>query len=188
MLCVPRGPLRDTILHDHHDAAVSGHRGFAKTLASFRRSYFLPTLRKDAEDYAKSCDAFQRAKALRQPRNGLIRPYPPPMKKWEVVFMDFLFYLPVTSSGASGIAVIVDKLSRQAHFLSVPFKFDTVDLAHLYLHEVYRHHGLPRVLISDRDVRFTSLFWTPLMKRQGVNLNLSTVYHPQSNHSPTSGS
>jgi hypothetical protein len=72
--------------------------------------------------------------------------------------MNFVFYLPVTSSGKSGIAVIVDKLSRHAHFLSLPLKFYAVDLAHLYLHEVYRHHGLQRMLISDRDVRFTSPF------------------------------
>jgi GNAT superfamily N-acetyltransferase len=87
--------------------------------------------------------------------------------------------LPVTSIGKSGIAVIVDKLSRPAHFLSLPPKFDAVDMAHLYIHEFYRHHGLPRVLISDRDVRFTSLFWTALMKRLSVSLNLSTAYHPQ---------
>jgi hypothetical protein len=93
--------------------------------------------------------------------------------------MEFVFDLPVPSSGKSGIAVIVGELSRQAHFLNLHPKFDAVDLAHLYLHEVYRHHGLPRVLISDRDVRFTSLFWTALMKRLGVKLNLSTAYHPQ---------
>jgi Integrase zinc binding domain len=79
MLRVPRGPLRDTILNDHHDAAVSGHRGFAKTLSSIRRSYFWPTLRKDAEGYVKSCDACQRATFLRQPHGGLVRPFPPPM-------------------------------------------------------------------------------------------------------------
>jgi hypothetical protein len=73
--------------------------------------------------------------------------------------MDLIFDLTVTSSGKSGIAVIVDTLSRQAHFLSFPPKFDAVDLVHLYLYEVYRHHGLPRVLISDIDVRYTSLFW-----------------------------
>jgi hypothetical protein len=85
----------------------------------------------------------------------------------------------VTSGGKSGIAVIVDKLSRQPHFLSLPPKFDAVYLAHLYLDEIYRHHGLPRVLISQRDFRFTSLFWTALMKCLGVKLNLSTAYHPQ---------
>jgi hypothetical protein len=101
---------------------------------------------------------------------------PPPMKKWEVIYMDLVFNFPMNSSGKSGIAVIVDKLSRQAHFLSLPPNFDAVDLAHLYLHEVYHNHGLPRVLISDRDVRFTSLFWTALMKRFGAKLNLSLAY------------
>jgi GNAT superfamily N-acetyltransferase len=100
-------------------------------------------------------------------------------EEWEVIYMYFVFDLPVNSSVKKGIAVIVDKLSRQAHFLRLPPKLDAVDLAHLYLHEVYRHHGLPRVLISDRYVRFTSLFWTALMKRLGVKLNLSTAYHPQ---------
>jgi transposase InsO family protein len=174
-----QGPLRDTILHDNHDAAVSGHRGFSKTLSFIRSSYFSPTLRKDAESCAKYCDTCQRAKAFRQPRGGLSRPFPPQMKKCEVISMDFVFDLPVTSSGKSGIAVIVDKLSRQAHFLSLPPKFDAVYLAHLYLHEIYRHHGLPRVLISDRDVRFTSQFWTALVKRLGDKLNLSTAHHPQ---------
>jgi hypothetical protein len=120
VLFVPRDPLFDIILHDHHDVAVSSYRGFAKTRSSIRRSYFWPALRKDAESYVKSCDACQRAKDLRKPRVGLIRPFTPPMKKWEVITMDFVFDLPVTSSGKSGIAVIVDKMSRQAHLLSLP--------------------------------------------------------------------
>jgi hypothetical protein len=71
------------------------------------------------------------------------------------------------------------KLSRQARLPSLNSNIDSVDLAHLYLHGVYRNHGLHRVLISDRNVRFTSLFWTALMKRLGVTLNLSTAYHAQ---------
>jgi hypothetical protein len=93
--------------------------------------------------------------------------------------MDFVFDIPLTPYGKSGIAVVVDKLSRQAHFLALSPNLDAIDLAHLYLHEVYRHRGLPRILISDRDVRFTSLFWTSLMKRLGMRLNLSTTYHPE---------
>jgi hypothetical protein len=131
LLRVPRGPLRGAILLDYHDAALSCNRGVAKTLSSIRRSYFWPTLRKDAENYVKTCDACQSTKALRQPRGVLIRPFPLPMKKWEVISMDFVVDLPVTSSDKSGIAVIVDKLSRQDHFLSIPPKFDAADLAHL---------------------------------------------------------
>jgi Integrase zinc binding domain len=112
MLCVPRGPLHDTFLHGHHGAAVSDHRGVAKTLSSIRRSYFWQTLRKDAEGYVKSCDACQSAKALRKPRGGLIRPCPPPLNKWQVISMDFVFDFSITSRDKSGMAVIEDKLSR----------------------------------------------------------------------------
>jgi hypothetical protein len=101
------------------------------------------------------------------------------MKKWEVISMDFVFVMPVPPSGKSGIPVIVDNLSRQTHFQRLPPKFDAVDLAHLYLHECFRQHGIIRVLIYDRDVRLTSLFWTSFMKRLGVKRNFSTAYHPQ---------
>jgi hypothetical protein len=79
--------------------------------------------------------------------------------------MDFVLDFPLPSSGKSGLTVSADKLSRQAHFLSLPPKFDAVNLVHIYRYEVYLHYWLPRVLTFDRDVRFTSLFWTALMKR-----------------------
>jgi GNAT superfamily N-acetyltransferase len=178
-LCIPKGTLRDIILHDHHDAVSAGHRGVAKTLAAIRRSYYWPTLKSDVTTYVRSCGPCQRSKAVRQAKAGLLRPFPPPQKKWEVITMDFVFDLPLTDTGNNGIAVVVDKLSKQAHFLAISPKFDAIELARVYLHEVYRHHGLPRILISDRDVRFTSLFWTTLMDRLGVKLNLSSAYHPE---------
>jgi transposase InsO family protein len=179
VLCIPKGTLRDIILHDHHDAVSAGHRGITKTLAAIRRSYSWPMLKKDVTAYVKSCGPCQRSKAVRQAKAGLLRPFPPPQKKWEVITMDFVFDLPLTENGKNGIAVVVDKLSKQAHFLALSPQFDAIELAKVYLHEVYRHHGLPRILISDRDVRFTSLFWTTLMERLGVKLNLSSAYHPE---------
>jgi hypothetical protein len=92
--------------------------------------------------------------------------------------MYFVSDFPVTLSSKSRIAVTVDNMSRQAHFLSALPELDAVDLAHLYLHGIYRHHGFARVRIFDRYVRFTSLFWTALMKRIFVKLNLSIAYHP----------
>jgi GNAT superfamily N-acetyltransferase len=177
-LCIPKGTLRNIILHDHHDAVSVGHRGVAKTLAAIR-SYYWPTLKSDVTTYVKSCGPCQRSKAVRHSKAGLLRPFPPPQKKWEVITMDFVFDLPLTDTGNNGIAVVVDKLSKQAHFLAISPKFDAIELDKVYLHEVYRHHGLPRIIISDRDVRFTSLFWTTLMDRLGVKLNLSSAYHPE---------
>jgi hypothetical protein len=179
LLCLPAASVRDKILHDVHDAVASGHRGISKAIYSISKSYYWSTLRKDVTEYVRSCDACQRSKAVRQARSGLLRPCPPPRRKWEVIAMDFVFDLPLTPSGKSGTAVVVDKRSRQAHFLALSPNFDAIDLAQLYLHGVYRHCGLPRILISDRDVRFTSLFWTSLMKRLELCLNLSTAYHPE---------
>ena len=93
--------------------------------------------------------------------------------------MDFVFDLPLTPSGNNGLVVIVDKLSRQAHFIALKPGFDAADLENLYLTDIFRHHGLPRMIISDRDVRFTSLFWKTLTQLLGIKLNLSTAYHPQ---------
>jgi hypothetical protein len=91
----------------------------------------------------------------------------------------YVFDLPLTDTGNNGIAVVVDKLSKRAHFLAMSPKFDAIELAIVYLHEVYLHHGLPRILISDRDKRFTPLFWTTLMDHLGAKLNLSSAYHPE---------
>jgi putative transposase len=142
-LCIPSGPLRDVILHDHHDAPVAGHRGVQKTIRSINLSYSWPSLRKDLIEDVRSCEKCQRAKASRQRKPGLIRPFPPPLRKWEVVSMDFIFELPLTPSGNNGLVVIVDKFSRQAHFIALKPGFDATDLATLYLTDIFRHHGLP---------------------------------------------
>jgi hypothetical protein len=110
---------------------------------------------------------------------GLIRPFSLTLLKWEVVSMDFLFDLPLTSSWNKGLVVIVDKLSRQAHFFALKPGFDATDLANICLTDIFRHHGLPRMIISDRDVRFTSLFWRTLTQLLGIKLNLSIACHPQ---------
>jgi Integrase zinc binding domain len=118
-LCIPSGPLRDVILHDHHDAPVAGHSGVQKTIRSINISYYWPSLRKEVTEYVRSCEKCQRAKASRQRKPGLIRPLPPPLRKWEVVYMDFVFDLPLTPSGNNGLVFIVDKLSRQAPFIAL---------------------------------------------------------------------
>jgi hypothetical protein len=99
--------------------------------------------------------------------------------KWKVITMDFVFDLPLTDAGNNGIAVVADKISKQSHFIAISPKFDAIELAKLYLHEVYRHPRLPGILISDRDVRFTSLFWTTLKDCLGVKLKSVIAYHPE---------
>src|SRR6202522_1632379 len=101
------------------------------------------------------------------------------MSKWEVISMDFVVGLPLTSHRHNAILVIVDKLTKSAHFIPVRDTYDVTDVARVFVNEVTRLHGIPKKIISDRDSRFTSRFWTSLQTALGTQLNLSTSYHPE---------
>ena len=93
--------------------------------------------------------------------------------------MDFVVGLPLTSHRHNAILVIVDKLTKSAHFIPVRDTYDVTDVAHVFISEVICLHGIPKKIISDRDSRFTSRFWTSLQSALGTQLNLSTTYHPE---------
>ncbi|GJR53901.1 putative reverse transcriptase domain-containing protein [Tanacetum coccineum] len=93
--------------------------------------------------------------------------------------MDFIVKLPRTSSGHNAIWVIVNRLTKSAHFLAVREDFKTEKLARLYINEIVSRHGVPVSIISDRNSHFTSRFWQSLQKALGTQLDLSTVYHPE---------
>ena len=93
--------------------------------------------------------------------------------------MDFVVGLLLTSHRHNSILVIVDKLTKSAHFIPVRDTYDVTDVARVFISEVIRLHGIPKKIISDRDSRFTSRFWTSLQSTLGTQLNLSTAYHPE---------
>ncbi|GJW28472.1 hypothetical protein Tco_0045347 [Tanacetum coccineum] len=93
--------------------------------------------------------------------------------------MDFITKLPKTKSGHDTIWVIVDRLTKSAHFLAMREDYSTERLARLYIDEIVARHGVPVSIISDRDGRFTSRFWQTLQKALGTRLDMSTTYHPQ---------
>ena len=93
--------------------------------------------------------------------------------------MDFVVGLPPTQKGFDAIWVIVDRLTKSAHFLSIKIRFNLEQLAKLYMKEIVSRHGVPVSIVSDRDPRFTSNFWGSLQERMGTQLRLSMAYHPQ---------
>ncbi|GKD85745.1 putative reverse transcriptase domain-containing protein [Tanacetum coccineum] len=101
-----------------------------------------------------------------------------PEWKWERI-MDFITKLPRTSSGHNSIWVIVDRLTKSAHFLPIHEDFKMDRLVSLYLNEIVARHGVPISIISDHDSRFTSRFWQSMQDALGTHLDMSTVYHPQ---------
>ena len=130
-------------------------------------------------EYVKSCDTCQRTKASNQRPPGLLQPIPLPATNWEQVTMDFITQLPTSSAGNDAIFVCVDRLSKMVHFAATKTNAAAPEIANLFMNTIFRLHGLPKVIISDRDPRFTGNFWSTLFKTLGTNLAMSTAYHPQ---------
>ncbi|GJY95666.1 putative reverse transcriptase domain-containing protein [Tanacetum coccineum] len=116
---------------------------------------------------------------LRDMPSGLLQQPEIPEWKWDKITMDFITKLPKTKSGHDKIWVIVDRLTKSAHFLAIQEDYSTERLARLYIDEIVARHGVPLSIISDRDGRFTLRFWKTLQKALGTRLDMSTAYHPQ---------
>jgi RNase H-like domain found in reverse transcriptase/Integrase zinc binding domain len=112
-VCIPKGPLRAQILHDHHDTPLAGHQGIERTYATIHKLFYWPRMNNDVCDYVKSCDSCQRIKASQQVPAGLLQPLPIPKQPWDQVSMDFIVQLPTTKAGFDAIVVFVDMLSQR---------------------------------------------------------------------------
>jgi hypothetical protein len=179
-LCIPDGDgLRLALLHDNHDAPSAGHLGEQKTIDLIHRKYYWPHLKRDVLSYIKSCDTCQRNKPSHKRPAGLLQPLPIPHGRWEEVTMDFIVQLPKTPRGYDAIMVIVDRLTKRAHFLATTTSVKATEVARLYIQEIYRLHGLPSSMVCDRDSKFTSAFWQSLFNILGVRIKTSTAFHPQ---------
>ena len=136
-------------------------------------------MKKDIAEYVSKCLTCSQVKAEHQKPSGLLQQLEMPVWKWELITMDFVTKLPKTRKGNDAIWVIVDRLTKSAHFLPMKETFSMERLAKLYVDEVVSLHGVPLSIVSDRDSRFTSRFWTSFQEAMGTRLNLSTAYHPQ---------
>lgn len=175
---IPDDPeIKALLLHEAHDA--SGHFGIDKTLETLARNYYWPHLRASVNHYVRSCDACQRNKTVNAKPSGPLQPLPIPPTRWHTVTLDLITGLPKTKTGYDAIVVFVDKLTKLTHYAPTKKTVDAPGLAAIFLDTVYKHHGLPEVLISDRDSKFTGKFWQSLFKMCGTKLSMSTAYHPQ---------
>ncbi|KAJ9515191.1 hypothetical protein QJQ45_002321 [Haematococcus lacustris] len=172
--------LRNHILHEMHDAVYSGHVGISKTLERVSRVFWWNTMRADVRYYVSTCDACQRDKASSLKPGGLLNPLSIPDYRWESVSMDFITKLPAGSHGYDAICVFVDRLSKMVHFVPCREDLKARRFSQLFIDHVYKLHGMPAELISDRGSLFTSVFWREVMRRCGSKPALSSSYHPQS--------
>jgi len=171
--------IKTQILRQCHDVKSAGHFGQGKTFELVARDFFWPHARRFVNRYVSTCDTCARIKTPRHKRHGFLVPLPAPERPWTSISMDFIVGLPRPPSGNDAILVIVDRFTKMAHFVATRTTVDSSDVAKLVTDTVYRLHGLPTDIVSDRDKVFTSHFWRHFLAILGVKPNLSTAFHPQ---------
>jgi hypothetical protein len=177
-LYIPKGPTRLRVLQSRHDFPAAGHFGYNKTLELISRDFWWPQMWKDVKEFVLSCDICSRSKNPRHRPYGLLQPLPVPRRPWSSVSMDFITDLPPSNSFDS-IFVLVDRLTKMAHFVPCKKTSSSEDTARLFLDNVYRYHGLPDDIVSDRGTQFVSKFWKSLFEILKVDIKLSSAFHPQ---------
>nr|AAP50978.1 putative polyprotein [Oryza sativa Japonica Group]ABF97988.1 retrotransposon protein, putative, Ty3-gypsy subclass [Oryza sativa Japonica Group] len=179
-ICVPDNKdLKDAILREAHDTLYSIHPGSTKMYQDLKERFWWASMKREIAEYVAVCDVCQRVKAEHQKPAGLLQPLKIPEWKWEEIGMDFITGLPRTSSGHDPIWVIVDRLTKVAHFIPVKTTYSGRRLAELYMARIVCLHGVPKKIVSDRGSQFTSKFWKKLQVEMGSKLNFSTAYHLQ---------
>jgi hypothetical protein len=168
----------DAVLQALHNSGLGGHSGTLATYHKVKQLFAWPNMRQYIESFVKQCNTCQQAKSERCKTPGLLKPLPIPPEAWHTVSLDFVEGLP-NSYHYDTILVVIDKFTKYGHFIPCKHPFSAVSIARLFLDNIYRLHGMPKVIISDRDKIFISTFWRQLFKLADTTLNLSSSYHPQ---------
>lgn len=166
------------MLQELHDGVLGGHSGQETALKRIKQFFFWPALKNDVTLYVQECDTCQRVKTGNQFPGGLLQPLPVPTQIWEDISIDFVEGLP-RSYNKDCIMVVIDRFTKVGHFLALTHPFTTAQVAQLFMDNIFKLHGMPKSIVSDRDKIFTSLFWKELFNSLGTQLRTSSAYHPQ---------
>ena len=176
---VPDDPgLRRRIVAQHHDTKVAGHPGRWKTLELVSRSYWWPHMSRFVGGYCRACDLCLRTKVQRRKPIGELHPLPVPEERWDVVSLDFIVELP-DAHGHDACLVVVESVGKMGHMVPTVTTVTAAGTARLYFANVWKLHGLPRVVVCDRGAQFVAEFMRELSNLVGVKIANSTAYHPQ---------
>jgi hypothetical protein len=179
-ICVPDlKPIKESILREAHDSTYSIHPSSTKMYKDLKPRYWWNGMKRDVAEYVALCDTCQRVKAEYQRPARLLQPLKIPEWKWEEIEIDFIVGLPRTQAGYDLIWVIVDRLTKVAHFILVKTTYSGAKLAELYMSRIVCLHGVSKKIVSDRGSQFTSKFWEKLHESMDTKLNFSSAYYPQ---------
>uniref|UniRef100_A0A8K9X149 Gypsy retrotransposon integrase-like protein 1 n=1 Tax=Oncorhynchus mykiss TaxID=8022 RepID=A0A8K9X149_ONCMY len=173
-------PTRLAVLQWAHSAKLAGHPGVRGTLASIRQRFWWPTREHDTRRFVAACSVCAQTKSGNSPPAGRLRPLPIPSRPWSHIALDFVTGLP-SSAGKTVILTVVDRFSKAAHFIPLAKLPSAKETAQIIIENVFRIHGLPSDVVSDRGPQFTSQFWREFCRLIGASVSLSSGFHPQSN-------
>ncbi|GAU34277.1 hypothetical protein TSUD_321230 [Trifolium subterraneum] len=179
-ICVPNdADLKRSILEEAHKSGFSIHPGSTKIYHDLKKNYWWPNMKTEIAEFVSRCIVCQQVKIEHQKPAGPLQPLEIPEWKWEHITMDFVTGLPRNQKGEDSIWVIVDRLTKSAHFIAVKSTYKASRYAEIFLEEIVKLHGVPVSIVSDRDPAFTSHFWRAFQKAMGTRLRMSTSNHPQ---------
>lgn len=166
------------ILRQCHENPTVGHPGRAKTYELISREYYWPGIYEYVDRWTRNCHLCRRVTPSREARQGVLRPLPVPQRAWQDISMDFITHLP-PSNDYDAIMVVVDRLTKMKHFLPCHGTINAEGVADQYLKHIWKLHGIPKTIVSDRGPQFVAAFWKRLTQRLKICNLLSTAYHPE---------
>ncbi len=178
-LLVPEA-LRPEVLQWGHESRLVCHPGIRRTLFAIRQRFWWPTLAADVRQFVLACPTCAQCKPVNRPPDGLLHPLPIPSRPWSHIALDFVSGLP-PSKGNTVILTVVDRFSKAVHFIPLPKLPSARETAQLMVDHVFRLHGLPVDVVSDRGPQFASRFWKEFCRQIGASASLSSGFHPQTN-------
>jgi hypothetical protein len=149
--------LKQKVLALLHDSPLGGHSGYLKTYQRAKKDWFWKGMKQDIKTYVKECDICQRIKSETTRPTGLLQPLPIPPRPWYSISMDFIEGLP-KSNKQNVILVIVDRLTKYVHFMELAHPYTAAKVADMFMKNVFKLHGMPTSIVSDRDTAFTATF------------------------------
>ncbi len=178
-LFVPEG-LRSSVIQWGHCSNVACHPGVSRTRSLVKQRFWWPLMARDVHDFVLACSVCATGKSSNRPPDGLLQPLPVPSRPWSHIALDFVTALP-PSQGHTVVLTVVDRFSKAAHFIPLPKLPSAKETALVVVDHVFRLHGLPIDVVSDRGPQFVSRFWREFCKLLGATVSLSSGFHPQSN-------
>ena len=185
LLCIPKILIKERSIHEiiiGEAHSILAHLGASKTLSYLRDHVWWKTMVADTQAYCGTCVTCKRSKPNNQKPYGLLNPLATPAEPWESIGVDFVGPLPLSQNRDGeydSMTVVICLLTSMVEIIPSHTSYKAKDVAELMFEHVYKHHGLPKTIVSDRDSLFTSAFWERLNELMGIKLKMSTAYHPQ---------